>query len=491
MSGRGERVAGRASRVPLGEALGAAPAVRCAATALAGTEEAWVVGGAVRDALLGRPVVDVDVAVAAEPAGIAGEVAAVARGPRFQLSAQFETWRVLGPANEWHVDITRMRGERIEADLVQRDFTANAIAVPLADLGANPIDPTGGLADLDAALLRQASDRSFADDPLRILRAARLAAALGFALDPGTAESARKLAARAGEPAGERQFAELRLLVAGEEPLRGLELLDELGATATVLPELERLRGIEQTPYHHLDAHGHTLEVLRRLLEIEHDLAAYTGESADAVGALLAESLADDLTRAGGLRFAALCHDFGKAETRTVSEEGRVMFLGHDRVGARVIRELCVRLRTSRRLSDYLANLTLHHLTLGFLVHRRPLSRRDLFDYLRGTHPDPVCITLLTVADRLATRSERVRPEAIEAHLALAREVIAEALGWIRDGTPAAPIRGDELAEALGIEPGPRLGRLLDEIEAAVFTGEVESRDQAIELARRLLAEPE
>ncbi|MGH2950427.1 MAG: HD domain-containing protein, partial [Solirubrobacterales bacterium] len=290
---------------------------------------------------------------------------------------------------------------------------------------------------------------------------------------------------------GERQFAELRLLVAGDEPLRGLELLDELGATAAVLPELERLRGVEQTQYHHLDAHGHTLEVLRRLLEVEHDLAAYTGESATAVGALLAEPLADDLTRAGALRFAALCHDFGKAETRTVSEEGRVMFLGHDRVGARMIRELCVRLRTSRRFSDYLANLALHHLVLGFLVHRRQLSRRDVFDYLRATDPDPVCVTLLTVADRLATRSERVRPEAIEAHLALAREVIAEAVVWIRDGAPSAPLPGDELATALGIEPGPQLGRLLDEIEAAVFGGQVRSRDEAVELARRLLAEPE
>ncbi|MGH2952847.1 MAG: HD domain-containing protein [Solirubrobacterales bacterium] len=484
-------MSGVAGGAALGDALGAAPAVRCATTALDGADEAWIVGGAVRDAVLGRPVVDVDLAVAAEPADLAAKLAAAARGPAFELSAQFETWRVLGPGNDWHIDVTRLRGDRIEADLARRDFTANAIAVPLRDPTAVPIDPTGGLRDLDAAVLRQASSTSFADDPLRILRAARLAAALGFALDAETAQAARALRSRAGEPAGERQFAELRLLVAGTEPLRGLELLDELDATAAVLPELEALRGIEQTPYHHLDAHGHTIEVLRRLLEVEHDLPAYTGESAGAVADLLAAPLADELTRGGALRFVALFHDFGKAETRTVSEEGRVMFLGHDRVGARIIRELCVRLRTSRRLSDYLANLTLHHLTLGFLVHRRPLSRRDLFDYLRATEPDPVDVTLFTVADRLATRSERVRPEAIEAHLALAREVIAEALGWIRDGAPSAPLPGDELAAALGIEPGPRLGRLLDEIEAAVFTGDVTTPGDAIALGRRLLAEPD
>jgi putative nucleotidyltransferase with HDIG domain len=225
------------------------------------------------------------------------------------------------------------------------------------------------------------------------------------------------------------------------------------------------------------------------LLEVERDLPAYAGEHAGEVEALLATPLADELTRSQALRFGALCHDFGKAETRTVTDEGRVLFLGHDRAGARVVRQLCARLRTSRRFADYVANLTLHHLVLGFLVHRRPLSRRDLFDYLRTTEPDPVDVTLLTVADRLATRSERVRPEAIEAHLTLAREMIAGALAWIRDGAPAAPLPGDELAEALEIEPGPELGRLLDEIEAAVFTGEVTNREEAIELGRRLLAQ--
>jgi putative nucleotidyltransferase with HDIG domain len=475
----------------LGEALGAAPAVQHAVAALDRAPETWIVGGAVRDAALGRPVVDVDLAVAEGPATVAATLGQAARGPAFELSAEFETWRVLGPEAAWHIDVTRLRGDRIEADLVRRDFTANALAVPLADPDAEPIDPTGGLRDLEAAVIRQASAESFSEDPLRILRAARLAAGLGFALDPETADAARALSGRAGEPAGERQFAELRLLVAGPEPLRGLELLDELGATAAVLPELDRLRGIEQTAYHHLDTHGHTIEVLRQLLEVEHDLPAYAGENSDAVADLLAAPLADELTRGEALRFGAICHDFGKAETRTVSDEGRVMFLGHDRVGAGIVREVCDRLRTSRRLSDYLANLTLHHLGLGFLVHRRPLSRRDLFDYLRATDPDPVCVTLLTVADRLATRSERVRPEAVEAHLALAREMITEGVAWIRDGAPSAPLRGDELAAAVGIEPGPQLGRLLDEIEAAVFAGDVSTPDDAIALARRILAEPE
>ena len=161
--------------------------------------------------------------------------------------------------------------------------------------------------------------------------------------------------------------------------------------------------------------------------------------------------------------------------------------MGHDRAGVRIVRELCSRLRVSRRLSDYLANLTLNHLRLGFLVHERPLSRRHVYDYLRATDPDSVDVTLLTVADRLATQGERTRREAVDAHLELAREMVAEALAWRRKGPPRSPIPGDELASEVGVEPGPELGRLLGEIEAAVFAGEVTRREEAIALARQLI----
>ena len=471
----------------IADLLADAPAVRACREALGEAPGVWIVGGAVRDAALGREVVDVDLAVASDESGAAREIARVAGGPRFQLSEEFATWRTLDRDRAWHVDVTRLRGQDIEADLALRDFTVNAIAVPLGELDAPPLDPHDGLEDLEARLLRAASDQAFTHDPLRVLRAARIAANLALEIDHGTAKLARAEAGRAGEPAGERQLAELRLLLTGPDPVRGLELLDGLGGTAAVLPELEALRGVEQNPYHHLDVHGHTMEVLARMVELEADLGSFAGEQAEAVGAVLAEPLADELTRGGALRFAALFHDFGKPETRSVGERGRLLFIGHDRAGVRIIRELCSRLRTSRRLADYLASLTLNHLRLGFLVHHRPLSPRHVYDYLRATEPDSVDVTLLTVADRLATQGERTRQEAIDDHLELARQMIVEALAWRATGPPAPPIRGDELATELGIEPGPELGRLLGEIEAAVFAGEVSTREEAIALARRRL----
>src|SRR6185503_13281177 len=151
----------------------------------------------------------------------------------------------------------------------------------------------------------------------------------GLEIDPETARLARAAAARAAEPAGERQLAELRLLLGGPEPLRGLGLLDELELTAVVLPELEQLRGVEQGPNHHLDVHGHTLAVLEHTLEVEADLERFAGERAAEVERLFAEPLADEMTRGTALRFGALLHDIGKPATRS-ERDGFVGFRGHD-----------------------------------------------------------------------------------------------------------------------------------------------------------------
>ncbi len=466
--------------------LASAAAVGAARAAQAG-EPAWIVGGAVRDALGDRGVTDLDLAVDGDPGELARRIADRG-GVAFELSAEFGTWRVLGPDRDWHVDVSALRGGSIAEDLGARDFTVNAIAVALEDPAAAPLDPHGGLADSDARLLRAVSARSFSDDPLRLLRAARLAAQLGFELDPDTVERARDSAARAGEPAGERQLAELRLLVGGPDPVRGLQLLDRIGATQGVLPELAGLRGISQNPNHHLDVHAHTIEVLAQLLEVERETDRYLGESADSVRALLAEPLADDFSRGDALRFAAILHDIGKPSTRAEHEGGFVSFVGHDRVGAELVRTVCARLKTSRALSRQLESLTLHHLHLGFMAPERPLSRRRLYDYLRLTDPVAADVTVLTVADRLAARGSgrTASTGMIEAHLLLAREVLPAALAWHREGPPRVPLRGDELAAAIGIEPGPELGRLLGELEAAVFAGEVETAAQAIERANRL-----
>jgi tRNA nucleotidyltransferase/poly(A) polymerase len=329
------------------------------------------------------------------------------------------------------------------------------------------------------------SRRALAEDPLRTLRAARLTVELGLDVEPATGAAVAASAGGLDRVAPERVLAELKRVVTADDPRRGLALMDAHGLTDAVLPELAALRGVEQNVYHHADVHDHTLEVLEAVAALERDPAG--GGLGEAVRPLLAEPLADELTRGGGMRFAALLHDAAKPHTRGVTAEGRVIFPEHDRRGAELARTVLRRLRASQRLVDYVAALCLHHLRLGFLVRERPLDRRAVWRYLRTTAPYSAEVTVFTVADRLATRG-RNADAAIAAHLDLAREMLGHALAERAAGTPPPLVRGDELAAALGLEPGPRLGAVLAQLEEDRFAGEVRTREDALRRARRLLS---
>jgi poly(A) polymerase len=456
--------------------------------------DSWIVGGALRDEMLGRPVRDIDIAVAGDPGPVARAVADSVGGPVFRLSEAFGAWRVIDRERDQVWDFSPLQGETIEEDLGKRDFTVNAMARParvspgLGVAEGDLIDPLGGRADLEARVLRVLGPEAYGRDPLRPLRLARFAAELGFEPDPETERLTAEAAPRVANAAGERVFAELRRLVIADGALAGLALADRLGLLRAVLPEVADLHDIEQSRYHHLDVYDHTLEVLAKQIELEGRLQTVFGtQQAARLGSILAEPLADELTRAQALRLGALLHDIGKPATRDTGPDGRVTFMGHDRLGERMVRSVCRRLRTSDRLARFLEGLTRHHLVLGFLVHERPLDRRQVYRYLARTTPVEVEVTLLSCADRLATRGRRA-DEATEAHLDLARELMRAALDWREHGPPSVPIRGDELARELGIKPGPELGRLLAELTEAAYAGEVTTRDEAVAAGRRLIA---
>ena len=446
----------------------------------------WIVGGALRDELLGREVTDIDIAVEGDPEAAARELAKEVRGPVFRLSEAFGAWRVVDRRAGRIYDFAPLQEATIDDDLRKRDFTINAMARQLEELAhsvldpaaGSLIDPLGGRSDIESRTLRVIGPEAYESDPLRPLRLARFAAELGFDPDPETERLTAEAAQRVPEASGERVFAELRRLVLAEHAVPGLALADRLGLLQAVLPELADLHDVPQSHYHHKDVYGHTIEVLERLIEIENEAVGELREVLD-------EPLADELTRGEALRFGALLHDIGKPATHDVREDGRVTFMGHDRLGEEMVRQVCRRLRASERLSRFLEAVTRHHLVLGFLVHERPLDRRAVYRYLKRTSPVEVEVTLLSCADRLATRGKNA-DRAIDAHLELAKELMPAALEWRRSGPPRLPLRGDELARELGIEPGPELGRLLAGLEEAAYAGEIADRDDAVEAARRL-----
>lgn len=456
--------------------------------------DAWLVGGAVRDRLLGRldDAPDLDFVIDGDVRAAARALARAVDGPAFELSDAFGAWRVMARDRSWQADLTPMRGGSLDADLALRDFTINAMAEPLE--GGAPVDPFDGARDLDARLLRAVGERSFADDPLRVLRLSRQACELDLTVDDATERAAEAEAARLSDVAQERVFAELKRIVTADAALAGLQLADRTGALAAVLPELGALKGVEQTIYHHRDAHGHTLEVLERAVDIDRDpagafgLAEWEGGTSQAsrLRALLDEPLADDLTRGGALRFAALLHDIAKSRTGVPNPKGGFGFPGHDRLGAEMARDILTRLHASERLKRHVAQITEHHLRAGFLVRHRPLDARLIHGYLKATEPVEVDVTLLSVADRLATRG-RKHDEAIAKHLDVVRDLLGPALDWHEHGAPAPLLRGDDLVRELGVTPGPDLGRILAELAAAQYAGEIATRDDALALVRTLV----
>ena len=456
-------------------------ALEAARSALAG-QPVWVVGGAVRDRLLGRETDDVDLAVDGDVRSAARTLARSAAGTAFPLSEAWGAWRVIGPRRAWQADLVGLEEGSLEVDLARRDFTVNAMAQRLED--DEVVDPLGGAEDLAARRLRATRSDAFDHDPLRVLRLARLACELRFAPDEETVSAARARAPRLPDVAQERVFSELKRIVAAPAALEGVALMTAVGATDAILPELGALRGVEQSAYHHLDVHDHTLAVLAAVIDLERDPTPL-GEHAAAVGALLSEPLADDLTRAQSLRFGALLHDAAKPATRGVTATGRVTFIGHDVAGAQLAHAILTRLRASERLAAHVAALTRNHLRLGFLVHHVPLDRRAVYRYLRACEPVEVDVTVLSVADRLATRGRKA-DEAIAKHLELARQLLGEALRWRAWRAQPALVRGDELAAQLGLAPGPEIGRVLDALDEARFAGEVGNREEALALARRM-----
>ena len=455
----------------------------------------WFVGGVVRDALLGRPLADLDLVADGNVEDLAKGLGRALSGAAFPLSEEFGGWRIVPREGGWQVDISPLAEGGLEPDLARRDLTINAIACPAESVLANGaaalscepelIDPHRGVADLRSGILRHVGPNSFVDDPLRVARLARIACNFDFAADAETVQLANAAAAGLANVAGERAMAELLSLLASPDPVGGVRLLKAAGGLSVLIPELDEVEGLGQSVYHHLDVWEHTLEALEHAVELEAD-PARLGPSADQAASLLNQQLADGATRWTALRLGVLLHDVAKGRTRTEFPNGRVGFPGHDLLGAQMSVEILDRLRSSSKLKDRVTAMIEHHLDLGFMCDRLPVAPREELNYLRSCAAASLDLTVLTVADRLATRG-RNGEAAIAVHLGVAEAMISAAVGLELNGLPDPLVRGDQLAVELAINPGPRLGELLSELEAARYAGEISTRAEAIEHARHVL----
>ena len=444
---------------------------------LVGDGGAYFVGGCVRDVRLGLPVTDVDVVVPGDPATVARRLARETGGSPFALSEAHGAWRVVLDGRT--LDITAQRGGDILADLGERDFTVNAMAIPVdGDGEASVVDPFGGLGDLAEGRLRLVSERVFTDDPLRLLRLARIAHELGFEVDSDAERLARRDAHLADRPAGERIYAEVRRLMTPDHPDAAVRLLDGLGVLDVILPEAAPMHGCEQSPFHHLDVFEHTLQVLDASADIAAHPEHYLPRHAESLRAALDQTVGDELDARTALRLAVLFHDIEKPSTRTVSDDGRIGFMGHDRKGAETAARILKRWRAATSTIRFCALLVAEHLRLGFMVHDRPIDRRDGYRYLKATAPHTHASVVVSLADRFATRGVRARQAYVRAHTQTADELL-QVVAELESEDREPLLRGDEISDMTGAT-GPRIGQLVDALAEEQAAGAVTTRDEAV-----------
>ncbi|HET92106.1 MAG TPA: HD domain-containing protein [Chloroflexi bacterium] len=471
--------------------------------------QVWLVGGAVRDALLDRPVHDWDFAVDRDGLGLARAVADALGGAYFPLDAERETGRAILKAADGsrvELDFALLRGPDLEADLVARDFTINALAL---DQTNSLVDSTGGLADLEARRIRATSGRTFRDDPVRLLRAVRGEAALGFEIEPQTEAWLRRDAALLTEPSVERVRDEfVRTLMLPDAALH-VQRIDDLGLLAHFLPEIESLKQTTQSWPHRFDVWRHTLHILDALEGVVTaatgqevtprpltdpppaawgDVARVLGQFAGDIETHLAVEVSGGRDRWVVLKLAALLHDIGKPSTWSQDEDdGRIHFYNHDLVGAPIAAQRLQELRFSREEVERVRVMVGQHLRPAHLARADTITRRAVYRYFRATGCAGVDVVLLSLADHLSTWGPNLQEERWSRRLHAAETLLTHCFEQYEETVePPALVTGHDLIEALGLGSGPQIGQLLETIREAQAAGEVRTQEEALALAQRI-----
>lgn len=478
---------------------------------LSSEQDVYLVGGSVRDVFLKRPVHDLDFAVKKDAIPLARKIAKKLKADFYPLDSQRDTGRMLvrnEDGSRMVVDFAGYRGDDLESDLRGRDFTVNAMALDPKDLSLH--DPLGGLADLRERSLRMCSPASFTDDPVRILRAVRLAAAFDLHILPETRQAMHAAAPALAGVSPERQRDEFFRILEGPKPAACLQALDLLGALEPVLPELLSLKGIQQTAPHVQDVWLHTLSVLTRLSSILSALSEkYDPDTAsDYNHGLLVlkigryrQQLAEHLSLIPNnlrswrenLLFSALYHDIAKPHKSVLGAEGRIRFWGHEEAGSEIVRERAHRFALSNDEIERLCLVVQNHMRIHFHIKRwttekKMPTHRAIYRFFRDTGEAGVDICLLTLADVWATYENTLTQATWADSLDIVR-VFLEAWWEKRDELILPPqlVSGHELMEKLSIPPGPQVGRLLEAVREAQVTKDVGDHAGALEYAHSYL----
>ncbi|OGO21440.1 MAG: hypothetical protein A2144_03280 [Chloroflexi bacterium RBG_16_50_9] len=463
---------------------------------------AYIVGGFVRDMILDRDTDDIDIAIDARAMEIAPEIATAFGGRYVALDEANEVGRVILLNNQhyitkekWALDFTTLRGS-IEEDLSQRDFTIDALAIELERILAVPdnishgmlIDPFNGRDDLRQRMVRVVSDTVFQADPARLLRAVRLAAELDFSIDGETETLIQQHSHLIAGVPGERIREEWLRLLAAHKAGHWLAYLEKLGILTKMVPELANARGVSQPKEHVWDVFDHSLQTVTAVeFLLREGIWEHAGKKvlesvpwSTRLSQHFDREVSSGSTRRSLLKLAALLHDIAKPQTKTVDKDGRARFLGHPQEGAAAAASILERLRFSTREVNLIELAVRYHLRPVQMSQEGFPSRRAIYRYFRDTSETGIDILFLSLADHLAARGTYLDLPQWAEHTGIVEYVLNRHDEEESLSAPAKLIDGHDLIQIFGLNPGPRVGVLLEAVREAQAAGEVVTRNEAL-----------
>jgi len=451
----------------------------------AGLPEAYLVGGAVRDHLLGREAKDIDL-MCADPQALAQALESVhdLTLVPFLKKPHAPCLRAVNRTDTHDfIDLVPIYGSGVEDDLKRRDFTINAMAIAINIGGAlgELVDPLGGQRDLRDRRIRAAGPDAMTSDPLRVIRAVRFSAELGFEIDATTRRLMSEASAGIATVAAERIARELFLTLKQPGSTPPVRLLDGTGALQVIFPEIAPMRGCSQNEHHHLDVWKHSLEAIEKLEAL---LSALTEQFEPAAGRLRANLGREN--RLAVLKMAALLHEAGRPGPQSVAPgTDRVTFYRPDTPASTIAACIADRLRFSAPDKELFARLIEEH------MHVIDLSGPDvrpgtILRWFRRLGEDMVLLILLAMADAMATRGPESPEAEREGRLRWCRDTIISYYTDIEDRLVRKPLIGGRDLMAIGVPPGPGMGAILQAVREAQDEETVKDRDQALALAAEL-----
>ena len=457
-------------------------------------------GGYLRDSLLSLPPQDeVDVAAPGDPQSTGRDLALTLGGTYVPLGPAHGVARVVAVAcgdRRWTIDVKGYSGT-IQDDLARRDFTIDAMALPLEHWNS-PIpgelveDPFNGRQDLTGRRIRAVSTQVFQHDPGRLLRAVRLAARLEFMLDPETARLVRAESHRISQVSGERVRDEFLALLCLDGARGHLEVLDRLDLLCRIIPELALTKGVDQPKQHYWDVWGHSLhavETAELVTKGHQNSPIYTQVPWNAeTDEYFGQEASDGHNHRTILKLAALFHDIAKPQTKKMDDTGRTRFLGHAELGATMAATRLDQMRVSSRGIALVSKMVEHHLRPVHMMQgvEEP-TRRAVYRYFRDVGDAAIDTLYLALADHLAAKGPELSPAEWIDHARMVAHVLEARTPEPSPDGPGRLVTGNYLMEHFGLAPGPLIGGMLEKIDEARAAGEISLKGEALALAAEVL----